>query len=236
MTEPVLVALPGMLCNEQLWARTGFDLGRQIQIYPVPLRGRSIAEMVAAVLALPYPVMDLVGLSLGGIVALRVAATAPGRVHRLAVLSATARPPRPDQHASWNSMAALVTGGKFGTITPDLLLPMLLSPAHQTDDALRETVLDMATNIGPQRFLEQLDAQRTRVDLRPTLAAITCPVLVCAGGEDVLAPVPAQQEIADGVRRGELCVVAGAGHLSPLEQPAEVAMLLGSWLAPEPPL
>lgn len=228
-----MVALPGMLCTERLWTRPGFDLGPDAQLCPVPLRGSTVEEMVAGVLELPHLQMTLVGLSLGGIVALSVAAAAPGRVSGLVVLSATARPPRPEQHVSWDAMASLTVDGAFATITPELLMPVLVNPAHQGDPGVREVVIAMADDTGPQRFSEQLSAQHSRTDLRPSLPGITCPVLVLAGADDTLAPVEAHQEIVDGVPHGELRVIAHAGHLSPLEQPAEVSRWLGEWLSME---
>lgn len=234
MTKPVLVALPGMLCTDRLWTQPGFGIGEDVVIEPMSLRGRTIAEMVTNVLALPYREMNLVGLSLGGIVALTVAAAAPERVSRLAVLSTTAGPPRPEQRMSWHRMAALTADGAFATITPELLLPMLISPSHQADPALSETILAMADDVGPKQFLDQLSAQRSRVDLRSALAAINCPVLVCAGQDDALAPLQAQREIATGVSNGAMYVVGEAGHLTPLEQPAELSKLLRYWLADEP--
>ncbi len=229
MSGPVVVALPGMLCTERLWTQPGFDLGPDVQLHPMPLQGNTIEEMVAGILGLPHPQMSLIGLSLGGIVALRVAEAAPDRVTRVAVLSATVRPPRPEQHDSWDIMAALTVEGAFTSITPDLLLPVLLNPAHQDDLGLRGAVVAMAEDVGPQRLLEQLSAQHSRTDLRPALAGITCSILVCAGEDDALAPVEAQREIAEGVPHGVLHVIADAGHLSPLEQPAEVSRLVRAW-------
>lgn len=233
MSSPVVVALPGMLCTERLWTRPGFDLGPHAQLCPVALRGSTVEEMVAGVLELPHPQMVVVGLSLGGIVALGVAAAAPERISGLVVLSATARPPRPEQHVSWDAMASLTADGAFATITPELLMPVLLNTAHQADAGIREAVVAMADDTGPQVFLEQLSAQHSRTDLRPSLPAITCPVLVLAGADDALAPVEAHQEIVDGVAHGELGVIAGAGHLSPLEQPAEVSRRLREWFCAE---
>lgn len=233
MSTPVVVALPGMLCTGQLWTQPGFDLGADVELVPFPLRGSTIDEMVTGVLELPHPQMTLVGLSLGGIVALSVAAAAPERISGLAVLSATARPPRPEQHLSWDAMAALTADGAFDTITPELLVPVLLSPTHQADAGIREAVIAMADDTGPQAFLEQLSAQHSRTDLRPALAGITCPVVVLAGSDDALAPVEAHQEIVDRVPHGELHVIAEAGHLSPLEQPAAVSRRLREWLSAE---
>ncbi len=231
MSTRAVVALPGMLCDGRLWAQPGFDLGPDVTLHPTPLCGSTMDEMVRDVLALPYAEMTLLALSLGGILAMAVAAAAPERVAGLAVLSATARPPRPEQHESWDQMAALTAAGGFEAITPELLVPVLVRDGHGAHPALRGTVAAMAVSVGPDRFLEQLSAQHSRVDLRPTLPGIGCPVLVCAGEHDALVRVDAMREIADTVPDGRLEVIGGAGHLSPLEEPAEVARHLRAWLA-----
>lgn len=226
MSSSVVVALPGMLCTERLWTQPGFDLGPDVQLHPVRLQGSTIDEMVCTILQLHHPRFSVVGLSLGGIVALRLAEAAPDRVDRVAVLSATARPPRAAQHDSWDTMAARTAAGGFAGVTHDLL-PSLVGPTYQ--DELRGAVTAMADDVGPRRFLDQLAAQHSRTDLRPSLATIACPVLVCAGQHDALAPTDAQQEIAQSVPHGVFHVVADAGHLSSLEQPVEVSRVLRAW-------
>ena len=69
-------------------------------------------------------------------------------------------------------------------------------------------------------------AMATRPDSLPTLAAINVPALVVVGAEDVLSPPADAEAMADVLPDGELVVIAGVGHLTPLEAPAEVTSAL----------
>lgn len=230
-TPGPVVLLPGMLCSGRLWRAQAQRLAPHGEVRTVALTGDSIDAMADQVLALPCPRFALAGLSLGGIVAMAVARRAPERITRLALLSTSARPPRPEQRAGWDAMARRTGAGEFARITPETLLPQLLHPARADDPELAGAVLEMADETGPEVFLRQLSAQHSRTDLRPGLREVRCPTLVVAGEQDALAPVAAHREIADAVPGARLETLPGTGHLSPLERPAEVAELLARWLA-----
>lgn len=63
-------------------------------------------------------------------------------------------------------------------------------------------------------------------DVRRRLGRIATPVLAVAGADDATTPVTSLREVADGVQDGRLEVVTGAGHLVPVDAPAEVARLV----------
>ena len=69
-----------------------------------------------------------------------------------------------------------------------------------------------------------------RVDSRPHLAAIGCPVLVLCGGQDAATPPALHEEILRGISQAELTVIGRCGHLSVLEQPQAVTRALAGWL------
>ena len=50
------------------------------------------------------------------------------------------------------------------------------------------------------------------------------------GDSDQLTPPELSVEIADGIPQARLIVVAGSGHLTPLDQPEEVTKALVEWL------
>ena len=56
---------------------------------------------------------------------------------------------------------------------------------------------------------------------RPPSRDIDVPALVLVGEEDALTPPVAAKEIVAGLAHGRYAEIPGAGHLSPLEQPAE---------------
>ena len=50
------------------------------------------------------------------------------------------------------------------------------------------------------------------------------------GDGDQLTPPQLSAELADGIPGARLVVVAGSGHLSPLDQPEQVTKALVEWL------
>ena len=70
-----------------------------------------------------------------------------------------------------------------------------------------------------------------RPDSTPLLAGLGVPVQVIVGDEDVLTPVEESRKIAEAIPGARLDVIAGAGHLSNLEQPERFNAVLSAFLA-----
>ncbi|MYW01998.1 alpha/beta fold hydrolase, partial [Streptomyces sp. SID3343] len=109
------------------------------------------------------------------------------------------------------------------------LLPLLL--ARPDDPLSAQATLTGADQTGTARYVSQLRAQAARVDALPGLRQVRCPTLVVAGEMDRLCPPEYHHEIADAIATARLHVLPGAGHLTPLERPADIAALLGPWWA-----
>ena len=69
------------------------------------------------------------------------------------------------------------------------------------------------------------------VDWLSRLGEVTCPTLIVAGEHDTGAPVAMSQAIAERIAGAELVVLAGAAHISVVEQPAAFAAHLSAFLA-----
>ena len=93
-----LVLLPGTLCDARLFAPMLTHLKGIDTIVPELRGASSTPDMAAALLATLPPRFALAGFSLGGIVALEMAAQAPERIVGLALLDTTARPDPDDNH------------------------------------------------------------------------------------------------------------------------------------------
>jgi 4-hydroxy-2-oxoheptanedioate aldolase len=227
--EP-LVLLPGMLGDGTLWDGVAPALAERA----APWVGRidlddSVGEMAESVLAASPERFALAGHSLGGIVALETARRAPERVTRLALLNASARPATEAQLAAWGELQARTEAGAFGDVARELA-ELNLPQNRERDAALETRVEVMALGVGAAGFLRQLAAQRTRPDLRSSLASIAVPTVVVSGSEDDVCPSALQDELAAGIAGAAHLTVDGAGHMSPLEAPGPVAEHLLTWL------
>jgi len=227
--EP-LVLLPGMLGDATLWDDVAPALAERaaLRFGRIDLDD-SVPDMAASVLVTAPERFALAAHSLGAIVALEVVRRAPGRVTRLALLNASARPASEPQLASWSAMRERVEDGDFGGVARDFA-PANLPERRRGDARLVARIEAMAAAVGPRGLVRQLSAQATRPDSRPFLAAIQARALVLTGADDAVCPPALQEELAAGIPGARHVTIEGAGHLAALEDPGAVAAALGEWL------
>lgn len=232
MSEPLpMVLIPGLLCSARLYAEQIPVLWR---FGPVMVadhrRDDTVAAIAARILAAAPPHFALVGLSMGGYLALEVMRQAPDRVARLALLDTNARGDAPETSERRQRQIELAQNGRLGEIV-DQQLPLFVHRDRRGDASLIEIVRLMAEETGAEAFVRQQRALMRRADLRPHLAAIHCPTLVLVGDGDELTPPTLAKEIAGSITGARLVVVPASGHLSTLEQPVAVNTALVEWMA-----
>ena len=227
-------ALPGLLDDERLWQQQAAFFAPQCAWFTARLTEHdSIAALAASALAnAPAERFALVGLSMGGYVALEIMRQAPERVLALALLDTNARADSAPATEMRTNLIAQARADFTGVVTG--LTPRLLHPAHLADKAIVAVIEAMAHTLGPDVFKRQQTAIMGRIDSRPHLAAIRCPSLVLCGREDLLTPVELHQEMAAGIPAAKLVVIEHCGHMSALEQPQQVNAALQNWLSALP--
>ena len=190
--------------------------------------------MAGRVLELAPRSFALVGLSLGGMVAMEVALRAPERVTRLALIGTSARAPTEEQRAFWAGLGESARHVGIRATTRERLLESLRTPGRHDDAMLSDEVLSLAERVGLAGFEEQLSMQASRVEMRQRLRAIDCPTLVVRGELDALCSDEMHEEICAAVPRARYVRVPECGHLAPLEQGPAITALLNYWWGGEP--
>jgi len=230
VNKPPLVLLPGLLCDRALWEAQIDDLSDIAEPSVADLsRDDSVTAMAQRVLAAAPTRFALAGLSMGGYVAQEIMRQAPDRVARLALLDTSARADTEEQGTRRRGLIELAEKGEFHGVTPRLL-PMFLHPARLNDQPLVARVTAMTARVGKDAFLRQQHAIMGRKDSRASLAAVKCPTLVLCGRQDQLTPLELHEEIAALIHGARLEIVEECGHLSTMERPWEVSVLLRQWL------
>lgn len=168
------------------------------------------------------------GLSMGGYVALRLAARHPERLAGLVLADSRAAADSPESRtARATSIAAIREHGLAAFV--DSLVPRLVSPAATTE--LRASIRALALAQSPATVVRALCAMRDRPDSRPVLAGLRAPVAVIVGEHDLLSPPVEAAAIAAAIDGAVIEVVAGAGHLASLEAPESFNAALARFLA-----
>ncbi|HUZ65212.1 MAG TPA: alpha/beta fold hydrolase [Acetobacteraceae bacterium] len=225
-----LLLLPGLLCDARLWRQQIEGLaGRAACVVADVTQDDTVEAMAARALAGLPDRFSVAGLSMGGYVAFALLRAVPDRVSRLALFDTSARPDTPDQARQRRGLMDLARRGRFRGVTPRLL-PRLLHPANLANADLAGMVMAMAGAVGQAGFLRQQSAILGRPDSRPDLPGIAVPTLIAVGSDDALTPPDHAAEMAAGIPGAQLQIIAGCGHLPPLEEPARVTNLLSEWL------
>jgi pimeloyl-ACP methyl ester carboxylesterase len=203
---------------------------------PATFRIDDFAGVLAAFLeALGIRRCHVAGLSFGGTLALALAATSPGSVASLTLLSAYAGwrgslgPDAAAARLRTCEEAARLTPADFGAV----MLPSMFSdgaPAAVAD-GFRASV----EVFDPGGFLTMARACE-EADLRGVLGNIVVPTLVLAGDADVRAPLPVAEEIAAGIPGARLVVLPAVGHVVTVEAPDAVTREMRAFLHGVPPL
>jgi pimeloyl-ACP methyl ester carboxylesterase len=225
-----VVLVPGLLASARLYAHQVGALWPNGAVQVANhTRDESMPALARRILAEAPPHFALAGLSMGGYIAFEILRQAPERVARVALLDTAARADSPEVSAARRTQMDLAASGRFIEVI-DALFARAVHPSRQEDAALRELMRLMGTEVGVAGYLRQQTANMTRIDSRPTLAAIRCPTLVLVGESDQLTPPERAAEIAHGIAGARLVVVPDCGHLSTLERPQAVTEALHAWL------
>ncbi len=225
-----LVLIPGLGCDDRMWAHQATHLGDVADVHLASIPdGATIVDMALAVLDRAPAQFALAGLSMGGYVAFEIMRRAPERVIRLALLDTKADLDAPDARAARDEALRDIAAGRFEQHL-ESRLPALLGPDALGVPAKVATMRAMAMAVGAERYARQMRAIMQRSDSRPLLPTIACPTLVLCGRQDALTPLEAHVAMADAIPRARLAVVEQCGHLAPIEQPQAITALLRDWL------
>ena len=231
--NPVLLDLPG-------WgeATIGFDRGDDAL--------GAIGELVLRLLTeLGYTRFTLVGHSLGGFIALHLAALWPQRVTRVLLISGTTfsvirsvnHPVRnftevPGFTMLWRVLQFLAVFGDAGralvrALGPTALMRLVFSPLFRHGHRVpRSVLIATAHDLRPRSFAAAAEITRG-YDAREIWSAVICPVVAIKGDRDVFVTDADLSELRGLLRQTRTAVLADCGHFGIVERPADVLRALG---------
>ncbi len=239
---PTAVAIHGFPLDHRMWAdQLGVVEGRRL-LAP-DLRGSGgtpwvgdpvhtmdlLADDVASVIrSASSDGADVVGLSMGGYVALALVERHPDLVRSLVLCATRTRPDTDEARARRDAtIEAVVSRGRESLA--DAMLEVLV-PAD-ADPLVRARLRTMVEQTPTESIVASLRGMRDRPDRTEVLARSQVPVLVVVGEEDALVGVAEAEEMAE-VADGRLEVIPGVGHMPPMEAPSIFnALLEGFWRA-----
>jgi 3-oxoadipate enol-lactonase len=159
---------------------------------------------------------DVVGLSMGGYVALELWARRPDLVRTLVLADTRAEADGPEERARRDTTAERVVNDGREWFSDDVSRALLAPDAALTARARLRT---MAEDTPYETILGALRGMRDRSDHTATLETIDVPCSVIVGEADEVTPPERAEALARAIAGSRLVTIPGAGHLPPIEQP-----------------
>jgi 3-oxoadipate enol-lactonase len=233
---PAVVLAPSLGTTLAMWRPQVQALSRHFRVVrynhrghgssPVPPGPYDLDDLVGDVLCLlddlGMETAHVCGLSLGGMVAMRLAAVAPERVGRLVLLCTSAHLGPAE---AWAERAATIRAEGTAAVA-DIVVGLWFTPAWAAThpdvmSEMRATLADTSREV----YACHLEAigQMNLLDDLPRIGAQT---LVVAGADDLVTPPEHARSIVERLPAARLEILSPAAHLANVEQPQTVTRLL----------
>jgi 3-oxoadipate enol-lactonase len=232
-----VVALSNSLgATHHMWDAQLAALNERFQVVRYDTRGHGASPVPPG----PYSIDDLsddlialldrlgvqrahvVGLSLGGMTAMRMAARNPERVDRMVLLCTGAQ--LPPAHG-WCDRAAAVRVGGSGAVAAAVVQRWFTRDYLSAHPDVHATYEGMVAATPAEGYASCCEAI-AKLDLRAQLSTISAPTLAIAGADDPATPPAKLEEIVAAIPGSRLLIVERAAHLVNVEQPAVITEAL----------
>jgi 3-oxoadipate enol-lactonase len=180
------------------------------------------AAILSAMRALGIARAHVCGLSLGGVIAIALHHAAPDSCASLILADTFAV--HPDGRGIYDRSLA---GSRDLPAMAEARVDFLL--AQPADPQVRREVIETMSRIDPAAY--RIGAEAVWLaDQRDRLGEIAVPTLVICGEDDKPTPPDLSRELAAMIPGAQLAMMARAGHLTNLEQPARFNALVDDFL------
>lgn len=168
--------------------------------------------------------VHVVAQSMGGDVAIRLAARRPAGVRSMVLLGSSARAEPPENVAQFSPIADAVAAHGFVGEILETTMAIMFGATARADPARAETIALWRSRIAalPRELAPAIRGVIARAGVVDLLGAIASPVLVVSGEEDVARPPAWADEVVDGLPQAELWRLPATGHSPVLEDPDRV--------------
>lgn len=235
-----VVLIHALAMVAEFWDATRQALGPEWEVLAVDCRGHGASGKPAG----PYSVelmaddiaavMDhagwdsavVAGASMGGCVAMAVAARHAARVEGLGLIDTTAWYGE-DAPSAWEERGQKAVAGGMAALIGFQKTRWVSDAFREAHPDIVQGAIDIFTANDAAAYLETC-RMLGRADVREALAFFTVPTAIMVGEEDFATPIAMSEALAAAIPGARMRVVPGARHMTPMEVPDTVAEVISS--------
>lgn len=243
---PVLLLVHGFPLDHTMWNAQIEALSDRCRVIAPDLRGfgrsgvtdgtvtmEQFADDMAGLidaLEIAAPIV-FCGLSMGGYVAWQFWKKYTQRVRGLILCDTRAIADTPEVAAGRRETAERVVRQGPESLADTMMPKLLAEAALAANPRMAQSLRRMILSADAKGIAAAARGMAERPDVTSMLGGIHCPTLVVVGRFDAISTPSEMRSIADAIPDAHLVEIAGAGHMSPMENPAGVNAAIMEFLA-----
>jgi 3-oxoadipate enol-lactonase len=161
----------------------------------------------------------VVGLSMGGYIALRAVERNPERFRGLVLCDTRSEADSNEGKIRRANDANRVKNDGSSAFADEFVRKVFAAESFSRRKEATDLVHKIIRRTPPLSIAGTLIALAARTDTTASLAAITIPTLILVGEHDAITPPAASQAMLERIRGAELAIVPDAAHMSNMENP-----------------
>lgn len=225
-----LVMIPSMLADARVFAPQLQEMSREhaVMVAP-PTSGERMEEIASQILSWAPSKFALMGMGLGGMVAMEILRRAPDRVTRIAFVATSQQADTPQAAAARETHIIGAKAGRWEEVLSHEINSTWMAPTSDKVALVRQ-LTEMGRAMGPDAYVKQARAMQRRKDQQATVRHIQQPTSVICGRHDGQYHLKRHEFLAELIPYAQLEVIEGAGYLPTLEAPEAVTDALRRWM------
>jgi len=242
---PPLLLVHGFPLDHTMWAGQLAELARQARVLAPDLRGFGHSEAEGEIVRMEQYADDLAamldargirepvvfcGLSMGGYIAWPFFRRHRPRLRGLILCDTRAAADTEMAARARLANAQRVLAEGVGFLAEAMLEKLFTAETVERRPELVEATRRVIVAASPQGVAAALRGMAARPDASAWLPEIDLPTLVICGREDAITSVEEMRGMAARLPQARFVEIAGAGHMSPLEQPQRVNEAIAEFL------
>ncbi len=236
MNVPPLVFLHAFPLSSAMWQAQIEEFRKDYEVFAPDFRGightsdfndKPSIQTLANDLAIwleevdVYRAITLVGLSMGGYVALEFARQFPEKLRALIFCDTRADADSIEAKKARGEMISLAKENNGRAVAQKMLPKLLGETTLREKPRIPQKIKEIAAPNSGENLSKLIAAMRERRDSSEFLSQIKVPTLVLGGGEDMVSPPEVMAQMAAQIPSARHVTIEGAGHLSNLESPQD---------------
>ena len=243
-TGDVILLIHGQPFNRSMWDDQKDFLLKNHRLIIPDLRGYGESGITEGMVLLDELALDLlhlldqltinkaivIGLSMGGQIALEMYRWQPGLFKGIVLADTDARAENENGYQNRLTLSAKILSDGMEKFTEERIRHFMCAGTFENKPEVAARVAHMMKTTNPAGSAAAQRGRAERVDYTSLLKKIDFPALIVVGDQDEFTPVECATYMHERIKNSTLAIIANSGHIANMEQPEEFNKTLEKFL------